>query len=323
SIKMTSSYYPIHEKPGFDADSYAEKIDRALRSGDKDTVAKLIVDINNSQRQKLKEPYRIRYGKELVPSLDKKFSGDAEKLIFALMDSPLEYDLKQLESATKGLGTDENVLIEIICSRTPDQLKAIAAHYDKAHKEPLAKAVGGDTSGEFKDLLVALVNGSKDGGHSTNDAQAHDDAVRLFADGKGKFKGGAEGSHFLQILATQNMYQLRKVFAEFEKLSGQNIEKAIEKEFSGDLRNAYLTIVRASVNKQKFFATQLYNSMKGLGTRENDLIRAIVARSEVDLNLIKDEFKQLYNKTLEDTIKGDTSGVFRDTLLAICMGNQA
>ncbi|GMS91190.1 hypothetical protein PENTCL1PPCAC_13365 [Pristionchus entomophagus] len=318
---MTSSYYPIHEKPGFEADAYAEKIERALRNGEKDTVAKLIVDINNAQRQKVKEPYRIRYGKELLQALDKKFSGDAETLILALMMSPLEYDLEQLEKAMKGLGTDEAVLIEIICSRTPDQLKAIAAHYDKKHeKAPLAKTVAGDTSGEFKDLLVALVTGSKDNGQATNDAQAHDDAVRLFADGKGKFKG-ADGSHFLHILATQNMYQLRKVFAEFEKLSGQNIENAIEKEFSGDLRAAYLTIVRASVNKQKFFATQLHNSMKGLGTRENDLIRAVVARSEVDLNLIKEEYKQLYGKPLEDHIKGDTSGVFRDTLLNICAGN--
>ncbi|GMR44121.1 hypothetical protein PMAYCL1PPCAC_14316 [Pristionchus mayeri] len=323
---MTSSYYTIHEKPGFDADAYAEKIDRALRAGDKATVAKLIADINNIQRQKVKEPYRIRYGKELVEALKKGLSGDAEALVVALMMTPLEYDLDQLKNAMKGAGTDEATLIEIICSRTPDQLKAIAAHYDQKEKKDgaLVKTIISDTSGEFKDLLVALVSGSKDGGHATNDAAAHDDAVRLFADGKGKFKGTKEGSYFLQILGTQNMYQLRKVFAEFEKLSGQNIEKIIEKEFSGDTKNAYLTIVRATVNKQKFFAMQLKNSMAGLGTRENDLIRAIVARSEVDLNLIKEEYKELYKgKTLEQDIKGDTSGVFRDTLLHICAGNLA
>ncbi|KAF8358894.1 nex-1 [Pristionchus pacificus] len=308
---MTSSYYPIHEKAGFDADAYAEKIERALRAGDK-----------------VKGPYLRRYGKELDAALDKKFSGDAELLILALMKTPLAYDLEQLENAMKGMGTDENTLIEIICSRTPDQLKAITAHYNKDPKHakcPLEKAIAGDTSGEFKDLLVALVGGSKDGGHSTNDVQAKDDAIRLYADGKAKLKGGA-GSHFLHILATQNMYQLRKVFAEFEKLSGTSIETAIKKEFSGDLEKAYLTIVGATVNKQKFFAEQLHASMKGFGTRENDLVRVIVARSEVDLNLIREEFLHAdFNKgkkTLEDTIKGDTSGVFRDTLLAICAGNQ-
>lgn len=126
----------------------------------------------------------------------------------------------------------------------------------------------------------------------------------------------------MNILATQNQYQLRKIFAAFAELSGSTIEKAIEKEFSGDLQKSYLTIVRAASDKQKFFATQLYNSMKvecvwnshwdwgsiaqtfqGLGTRDNDLIRVLVTRSEVDLQLIKEEFLELYKKPLEEMIK--------------------
>ncbi|GMS91192.1 hypothetical protein PENTCL1PPCAC_13367, partial [Pristionchus entomophagus] len=318
---MTSSYYPIHEKPGFNADEYAEKIERKLKSGKKETVAKLIVDINNLQRQKVKGPYKIRYGKDLDVALDKKFSGDAETLILALMDSPLEYDLKQLEKAMLGTGTDEAALIEIICSRTPAQLKVIAHHYDQRNgAKSLEKSIVDDTSGEFKDFLVALIRGSKDSGEATNEAQAHDDAVRLFADGKGKFKG-EHGSHFLHILATQNTYQLRKMFAHFTNLSGKTIEEAIKKEFSGDLKAAYLAIVRATENKQRFFAIQLKESMRGMGTRENDLIRVIVTRSEVDLNLIKDEYKLEHKTTLEKDIKGDTSGTFCSTLLAICAGN--
>lgn len=63
--------------------------------------------------------------------------------------------------------------------------------------------------------------------------------------------------------------------------------------------------------------------MKGLGTRDNDLIRVIVTRSEVDLELIKAEFQELYSKSLADTVKGDTSGAYRDALLSIINGNHA
>uniref|UniRef100_A0A8R1EBU3 Annexin n=1 Tax=Caenorhabditis japonica TaxID=281687 RepID=A0A8R1EBU3_CAEJA len=133
--------------------------------------------------------------------------------------------------------------------------------------------------------------------------------------------GERDGSHFLHILATQNQYQLRKVFAYFNELSGASIEKSIEKEFSGDLQKSYLTIARAASDKQKFFAQQLYASMKGLGTRDNDLIRVIVTRSEVDLELIKTEFQELYQKSLIDVVKGDTSGAYRDALIAIINGN--
>ncbi|CAI5446603.1 unnamed protein product [Caenorhabditis angaria] len=317
---MNSPYATIVDAREFNAALFAEKIDRALRAGEKDVVIKVLTGISNNQRQALREPYKLKYGKELVDALDKKFSGDAEKVIFALMDTPLDYDVKQLKQAIKGLGTDEAVLIEILCSRTVDQLRAIRAAYEKQYGKQLEKDVAGDTSGEFKDLLVSLVTGSKDGSHDTNDVQAKDDAVRLFADGKAKLSK-KEGSNFLQILATQNQYQLRKVFAYFQELAGTDIEKLVEKEFSGDLRNSYLTIVRAASDKQKFFAQQLHASMKGLGTRDNDLIRVLVSRSEVDLELIKTEFQTLYNKNLEDVVKGDTSGAYRDALLSIIHGN--
>ncbi|KHJ78138.1 Annexin, partial [Oesophagostomum dentatum] len=152
------------------------------------------------------------------------------------------------------------------------------------HRSALVQ-VASETSGEFKDLLCALVTGSRDSSRDTNDQEAKDDAVRLYADGKAKLVGKGAASHFLKILASQNQYQLRKVFAAFAELSGSTIEKAIEKEFSGDLQKSYLTIVQAASDKQKFFARQLYNSMKGLGTRDNDLIRVLVSRSEVDLEL--------------------------------------
>ncbi|EYC28225.1 hypothetical protein Y032_0008g52 [Ancylostoma ceylanicum] len=322
-IQMNSPYATIVDNQDFHPALYAEKIDRALRAGDKDTIVKVLTSISNNQRQLLREPYKIKYGKDIIAALDKKFSGDLERTIFALMDTPLDYDVKQLKQAMKGLGTDEAVLIEILCSRTPDQMNAIRIAYEREYKTPLEKEVASETSGEFKDLLVALVTGSRDSSRNTNDQEAKDDAVRLYADGKAKLVGKGAASHFLKILATQNQYQLRKVFAAFADLSGSTIEKAIEKEFSGDLQKSYLTIVQAASDKQKFFARQLYNSMKvGLGTRDNDLIRVLVTRSEVDLELIKQEFQALYNKPLDDMIKGDTSGQYRDALLAIVVGNR-
>ncbi|KAK6021876.1 Annexin, partial [Ostertagia ostertagi] len=94
--------------------------------------------------------------------------------------------------------------------------------------------VASETSGEFRDLLCAIVTGSRDPSSNTNDQMAKDDAIRLYADGKGKLSGKDTPSHFLNIMASQNQYQLRKIFAAFAELSGSSIEKLIEKEFSGD-----------------------------------------------------------------------------------------
>ncbi|CAJ0597550.1 unnamed protein product [Cylicocyclus nassatus] len=139
---MNSPYATIVDNPDFVSVLYADKLDRALESGDKDAIIKVLTSISNNQRQMMRESYRINYGKDIIAELDKKLgeflsSGDFKKTVLALMDTPLDYDVKQLKAAMKGLGTDEGVLIEIICSRTPYQLAAIRAAYEREYKTPL------------------------------------------------------------------------------------------------------------------------------------------------------------------------------------------
>lgn len=46
-----------------------------------------------------------------------------------------EYCAKRLHKAVKGLGTDEDVLVEILCSRSSDEVKDIAAAYEISKSE--------------------------------------------------------------------------------------------------------------------------------------------------------------------------------------------
>lgn len=49
--------------------------------------------------------------------------------------------------------------------------------------------------------------------------------------------------------------------------------------------------------------------MKGLGTDDRQLIRIVVTRCEIDMGEIKEAFERLFNESLKDCIKGDTSGM--------------
>lgn len=61
--------------------------------------------------------------------------------------------------------------------------------------------------------------------------------------------------------------------------------------------------MRCISNRPEFFAKCLYKSMAGLGTNDEQLIRLLVTRCEIDLADIKVAFQQKYGKSLRSFIQ--------------------
>lgn len=73
---------------------------------------------------------------------------------------------------------------------------------------------------------------------------------------------GTDESKFIQILASLNYAQLRLTFDEYLKVAKHPIERAIQDEFSSDIQQALLAIVKSIRNRAEYFAELLYNSFK-------------------------------------------------------------
>lgn len=70
-------------------------------------------------------------------------------------------------------------------------------------------------------------------------------------------------------------------------------------------------------SQQRYFAERLYNAMKGAGTKDDVLCYIFAIHDKPQLRAIAAEFQVKYNKSLEDMIKGDTSGDYLKLLLEL------
>jgi hypothetical protein len=284
------------------------------------TDEKAIIDVlghrTTYQRLQIVEKYKLLYGKDLMRELKSELSGHFEDCILALCLSPSDYDATELRNAMKGAGTDEDTLIEILCSRTNAQIRKIKEAYSRLFEgRDLEKDVMSETSGHFRRVLVSLLQCNRDESISVDWNAAHRDAEALFKAGEQNL--GTDESVFNQILASKSPGHIRAVIVEYSKISERGLEEALKSEMSGDTLRAFLAIVRVMQNKPKYFALQLRKSMEGAGTNDRSLIRIIVTRCEIDMGLIKREFDQENKKPLEEWIKGDTSGDYKRILLAL------
>lgn len=67
-------------------------------------------------------------------------------------------------------------------------------------------------------------------------------------------------------------------------MTGHTLEKAIRKEFSGDIMEGLVAIYKCVTHKTEYFAARLHKSMAGIGTNDKQLIRVVITRSEVSGN---------------------------------------
>lgn len=301
----------------FNASNDAAALRKAMKGfgTDENALIEILCRRSNSQRMDIVRTYKTAYGKDLVSDIKSEVSGNFERLLVSLLTSTNELYARDLYEAMSGGGTDEDVLIEVMCSMTNGEIREICATYYRMFGRSLEQELQGDTSGHFKRLMTSLSCGHRDESMATDINAARTDAAELKRAGVDKW--GTDESAFNRVLCLRNYEQIKLIAQEYEKLAGNSLEKDIKREFSGDIEDGLLAILRVAQNRQEFFARRLHKSMAGLGTKDNSLIRLVIYRCEVDMMDVKEAFQRKFGKTLKSFIKGDTSGHYKHALYAL------
>ncbi|KAK5914850.1 hypothetical protein CesoFtcFv8_000498 [Champsocephalus esox] len=221
---------------------------------------------------------------------------------------------------TTGLGTDEETLIEMVCSRNNEELLEIKRVYKEMFKKELDKEVAGDTSGDFAKLLLALVQTKRDEPSNVVDYEKIDEDARCLYEA-GVQRKGTDVAVWISIMSQRSVPHLQKVFERYKSYSPYDMKESIRKEVKGDLEKSFLTLVECFENRQLYFANRLNEAMKSKGAKEKVVTRIMVSRCEVDLMKIRSEFKKTHKRTLYQTIAEHTKGDYQKALLSLCGGD--
>lgn len=303
----------------FDPDKDAARIETAIKTKgvDEQTIIDILTKRTYSQRREIAFAYEKRAKKDMISALKGALSGSLESVILGLMKSTTQYDASELRGSIKGLGTDEDTLIEIVCSRSNSELVEIKKVYKELFKKEVENDVAGDTSGNFAKLLLALVQTKRAEPSAIVDYEKIDEDARALYDSGVKIKG-TDVPTWISIMSQRSVPHLKKVFDRYKSYSPYDMQESIRKEVKGDLQSSFLVLVQCIENKQLFFANRLHDAMKSKGAKEKLLTRIVVSRCEVDLRKVCDEYKAQFGETLQKTISEHTKGDYQKALLSLC-----
>ncbi|XP_047374091.1 annexin A9 isoform X3 [Sciurus carolinensis] len=300
----------------FSVDKDVQRLLKAITGHGVDCGAIVDVLTNRSreQRQLISRAFQERTQQDLLKSLQAALSGNLERIVVALLQPASQFDAQELRTALKASGSAEDVTMEILATRTPPQLQECLAVYRHNFQVEAEEDIKSKTSGILRDLLLALAKGGRESYTGIIDYNlAAQDVQALQQD-----EGCSTEGPWVLIFTQRNPEHLIRVFDQYQRCTGQELEEAVRNRFHGDVQAALLSLVAVIRNTPLYFADKLHRALQETEPNHQVLMRILISRSETDLLSIRAEFKKKFGKSLYSSLQDAVIGDCRSALLALC-----
>ncbi|CAF4598629.1 unnamed protein product, partial [Rotaria socialis] len=127
---------------------------------DEKTFNAIFAQRNYYQLRAIFEEYQKKHHTDIAKVIQSEFSGDIKDaylvLITCIRDRP-SFFAERIHKAVVGLGTNDSTLIRVIVTRSEIDLVQIKERYQQMYKHSLTQDVSGDTSGDYKRILLSII----------------------------------------------------------------------------------------------------------------------------------------------------------------------
>lgn len=126
-----------------------------------DTFIKILSKRSKTQLKATIDAYEKIAGHSLEDAIKSEFSGKIRNVLLAIVlcvENRFAFFAQELHDALKGPGTDDKTLIRVLVSRSEIDLADIIEWYHMKFDTDLSEAIYADTSGDYRKILLKLVN---------------------------------------------------------------------------------------------------------------------------------------------------------------------
>ena len=271
-----------------------DKLEAAVTGKDENYFIDLTLNKTNSERIKLRDDYKAKFGRDLLEDFEKNFKSDFLETLIGVFKSPAEYDADLLYKAMKGIGSDKDIITEVLCFRNPERINQIKEKFQEKYGKDLVAEIKSETSGDYQKIVLKLLEGDRTQDGKADVEKCSGIADELYKAGEGKI--GTDESIFIKYFTSLSPNELLIVCKEYHKKYKKNMLDVIENEFDGNEKKLLTVMLYALFSPSEFFAKQIMESIKGIGTDDVKLIRSVITRYSIDMKKVKKYFKKMYNK---------------------------
>jgi len=251
--------------------------------------------------------HQLGHKHTLAENFASETSGHFQAILQHLI-TPKEAIIKHyLKKAVVGAGTDETLLINVLLSVTNEEF-----HHCIKSDPAMVHAILGDVSGDFKRLIAEVLKGERDQGCEFTEADCEATATVLYKAGEGKL--GTDETIFIEIMSKKSPEYLQCVSEKYRQKHKHTLEQAIVSETSYNFQKLLVGLTKP---RYVFIADAIHHAVHGAGTDDATLVFFFSWLQKPELYEIATIYQVRHKKSLLEAIKGDTSGHYRDLLVAL------
>lgn len=318
----------------FNATWDAVALNQAIKIADKKTITNILCKRSLSQRLAIVEAYKASFKKDIIKDIKSKVSGKVKGIYVNLLMSTPELYCRHLkksknddffENVTLAViassadfldsdSGDDNVLIEFLCTSSNAEIRKLCATYQQLFSKRLEHGIREDKSGSVKKMLSSLAAAKRNECFAPDLKAAADDAEAL----KSFFKNNKhDETPVIEMMCSRSFAQIRLISVEYKKLTRKSLVKSVKKNMIGPVKVALIAIIRTANNRNEYYARLINKAINNYLLEDRTLGRVIVARSEVDLMNIKEEFHRLFRMPIKSFLKDEIRGSYKHALFAL------